>query len=125
MENLTLVPETREAYDFFLLADLFVCTSYEESFPRVVMEAMAFRTPIVTTDVHGIPEMVRQRAEAYLVKPGEVEGLSRMMRTCLAKERSGKSLTPTAYSKVLRAYDHRKVLPQHVALAREVVLTHE
>ena len=124
LENLTLIPETREAYDFFLLADLFVCTSYEESFPRVVMEAMAFRTPIVTTDVHGIPEMVRQRAEAYLVKPGEVEGLSRMMRTCLAKERSGKSLTPTAYSKVLRAYDHRKVLPQHVALAREVVLTH-
>ncbi len=125
LANLTLVPETREAYDFFLLADLFVCTSYEESFPRVVMEAMAFRTPIVTTDVHGIPEMVRQRAEAYLVKPGEVEGLSRMMRTCLAKERSGKSLTPTAYSKVLRAYDHRKVLPQHVALAREVVLIHE
>ncbi len=125
LTNLTLIPETREAYDFFLLADLFVCTSYEESFPRVVMEAMAFRTPIVTTDVHGIPEMVRQRAEAYLVKPGEVEGLSRMMRTCLAKERSGKSLTPTAYSKVLRAYDHREVLPQHVALAREVVLGHE
>ena len=125
LTNLTLIPETREAYDFFLLADLFVCTSYEESFPRVVMEAMVFRTPIVTTDVHGIPEMVRQRAEAYLVKPGEVEGLSRLMRTCLAKERSGKSLTPTAYSKVLRAYDHRKVLPQHVALAREVVLGHE
>ena len=125
IDNLTLIPETREAYDFFVLADLFVCTSYEESFPRVVMEAMAFGTPIVTTDVHGIPEMVRQRAEAYLVKPGEVEGLSRMMRTCLAKERSGKSLTPTAYSKVLRAYDHRKVLPMHVALAREVVLTHE
>ncbi len=123
--NLTLVPETREAYDFFLLADLFVCTSYEESFPRVVMEAMAFRTPIVTTDVHGIPEMVLPRAEAYLVKPGDVEGLSRTMRTCLAKERSGKSLAPTAYSKVLRAYDHRKVLPQHVALAREVVLLHD
>jgi glycosyltransferase involved in cell wall biosynthesis len=125
LTNLTLVPETRAAFDFFLLCDLFVCTSYEESFPRVVLEAMAFRTPIVTTDVHGIPEMVRQRAEAYLVEPGDVAGLSRMMQTCLAKERSGKSLTPTAYSKVLRYYDYRKVLPDHADLAREAFLAHE
>ena len=117
-----LVPETPEALDFFQLADLFVCSSYEESFPRVVLEAMAFRTPIVSTDVHGIAEMVRQRAEAYLVKPGDAEGLSRMMRTCLAKERSGKSLTPTAYSKALRYYNYAKVLPYHVALAREAYL---
>jgi glycosyltransferase involved in cell wall biosynthesis len=124
IKNLTLVPETREVFDFFQLCDLFVCTSYEESFPRVVMEAMAFRTPIVTTDVHGIPELVRQRAEAYLVKPGDVTGLSRMMQTCLAKERSGKSLTPTAYSKILRYHNDRQVLPLHVDLAREAWLVH-
>ena len=124
IKNLTLVPETREVFDFFQLSDLFVCTSYEESFPRVVMEAMAFRTPMVTTDVHGIAELVRQRTEAYLVKPGDVDGLSRMMKTCLAKERSGKSLTPTAYSRVLRYHDHRHVLPGHVELAREAWLAH-
>ena len=124
LANVTLVPETREVFDFFLLADLFVCTSYEESFPRVVMEAMVFRTPMVTTDVHGIADMVGQRQEGYLVKPGDAEGLSRMMHTCLAKERSGKSLTPAAYSKALRYYDHRKVLPFHVALAHEAVLAH-
>jgi hypothetical protein len=48
-----------------------------------------------------------------------------MLKTCLAKERSGKSLTPTAYSRVLRYYDARKVLPQHVDLAREAWLGHE
>ena len=125
LKNLTLVPETREVFDFFMLADMFVCTSYEESFPRVVMEAMAFRTPIVSTDTHGIVDLIGQRQDGYLVKPGEVEALSRMMWTCLAKERSGKSLTPTAYSKVLRYYDYAKVLPHHVALAREAWLAHE
>jgi len=124
LPNVTLVPETREVFDFFVAADQFVCTSYEESFPRVVMEAMAFRTPIVTTDVHGIAEMIGQRQQGYLVPPGDHLALSRMMWTCLAKERSGKSLAPTAYSKALRCYDHRKVLPHHVALAREAVLAH-
>ncbi|MES1169017.1 MAG: glycosyltransferase family 4 protein, partial [Oleiharenicola lentus] len=108
LPNVTLVPETRDVFEFFVAADQFVCTSYEESFPRVVMEAMAFRTPIVTTGVHGIAEMIGQRQQGYLVPPGDHLALSRMMWTCLAKERSGKSLTPTAYSKALRFYDHRK-----------------
>lgn len=124
LPNVTFIPETRDVFDIFVAADQFVCTSYEESFPRVVMEAMAFRTPIVTTDVHGIAEMIGQRQHGYVVKPGDHLGLSRMMWTCIAKERSGKSLTPTAYSKALRSYDHRKVLPFHVALAKEAWLNH-
>ena len=123
LTNVTLVPETREVFDFFVAADLFVCSSYEESFPRVVMEAMAFRTPMVTTDVHGIAEMVGQRQDGYLVPPGDHMALSKMMWTCLAKERSGKSLTPTAYSKALRYYDSTMVLPHHVELAQEAWLT--
>jgi glycosyltransferase involved in cell wall biosynthesis len=123
LPNVTFVPETREVFDFFVAADQFVCTSFEESFPRVVMEAMAFRTPIVTTDVHGITEMIGQRQQGYLVPAGDHLALSRMMWTCIAKERSGRSLTPTAYSKALRLYDHRKVLPFHVALAREAWLS--
>ena len=122
LTNVTFVPETREAFDYFAASDLFVCTSYEESFPRVVMEAMAFRTPIVSTDVHGIAELIGQRQDGYLVRPGDAEGLSRMMHTCLAKERSGKSLTPTAHSKVLRGHDSRRVLPMHADLAREAWL---
>lgn len=125
LENVTLVPETDQVFDFFGASDVFVCTSYEESFPRVVMEAMAFRTPIVSTDVHGIAEMIGQRQQGYLVQPGDPIALSRMIWTCLAKERSGKSLTETAYSKALRIYDHRKVLPQHADLAREAVLVQE
>ena len=122
LANVTFVPETREVSDFFVAADLFVCSSYEESFPRVVMEAMAFRTPMVTTEVHGIAEMVGQRQDGYLVPPGDAVALSKMMWICLAKERSGKSLTPTAYSKALRYYDYHKVLPHHVKLAREAWL---
>ena len=122
LNNVTLVPETREVFDFFVAADLFVCSSFEESFPRVVMEAMAFRTPLVTTDVHGIAEMIGQRQDGYLVPPGDPVALSKMMWTCLAKERSGKSLTPTTYSKALRYYDSTKVLPRHVDLAREAWL---
>jgi glycosyltransferase involved in cell wall biosynthesis len=86
------------------------------------MEAMAFHTPLVSTDVQGIAEMIGQRQDGYLVAPGDHVALSQMMWTCLAKEGSGKSLTPTAYSKARRYYDYHQVLPHHVALAREAWL---
>src|SRR6185369_12361392 len=35
VHNLDIITETRDAYDFFRVADLFVCSSFEESFPRV------------------------------------------------------------------------------------------
>ena len=120
--NVEIITETREAYDFFALADMFVCTSYEESFPRVLLEAMAFETPIVTTDVHGIPEMVTDKAEAYLVEPGNPVKFARIMRTCLDKQRNGTSTAPMGYSKVVRAYDIERVLPRHADLARETLL---
>ncbi len=125
LQNLDIIAETRDAYDFFKVADLFVCSSFEESFPRVVLEAMAFKVPIVSTDVHGIPDMVKDRAEAWLVKPGDHLALARLIKTCLDKERSGKSFAPTAYSKVLRYYSYERVLPYHVSLAREAVLDHD
>jgi len=122
LANVNLVPETGAVFDYFAAADLFVCTSFEESFPRVVMEAMAFRTPIVSTDVHGIPDLIGQRQDGYLVPPGDHMALSRMIWSCLAKERSGKTLTATAYSKVLRRHDATRVLPRHADLAREAFL---
>ena len=56
---------------------------------------------------------------------GDHLALARLIRTCLEKERSGKSFAPTAYSKVLRHYSYERVLPFHVSLAREAVLDHD
>ena len=47
------------------------------------------------------------------------------MWICLAKERSGKSLTPAAYSRVLREHDYARVLPCHVELTREACLARD
>lgn len=118
----TIVNETDRVYEYFRAADLFVCTSFEESFPRVLLEAMAFETPIVSTNVHGIPEMVTDKAEAWLVSQGDPISFAKTMKTCLDKHLHGTSTTRMAYSKVMRGYDLNRVLPDHADLAREAVL---
>jgi glycosyltransferase involved in cell wall biosynthesis len=118
--NLRIIPESGDVYPYYGAADLFVCSSYEESFPRVVLEAMAFAVPIVSTGVHGIPEMVRDAQEARLVPPGDSAALETVLRELLAAPAAGQVLAARARERVGTEFASAVVLPRHVALARTV-----
>ena len=42
--------------------DLFLMTSLTEGMPNTVLEAMALKLPIVSTDIGGLPELVEEQA---------------------------------------------------------------
>lgn len=119
--NLHIVPETADIYAYYGAADLFVCSSYEESFPRVVLEAMAFGLPIVSSGVHGVLEMVRADREALLVPPGDSAALASAMQRLLVSPEAGRTLAMAARARVATEYDSRVVLPRHAALAQALV----
>jgi glycosyltransferase involved in cell wall biosynthesis len=75
-DRIDLVPPTREPLAYFAAADLLICPSFQESLPRVVLEAMAFATPIVATRVFGVPELIRDGQEGRLVEAGDIEGMA-------------------------------------------------
>lgn len=118
--NLHLRPESPEPYRYYAAADLFVCSSYEESFPRVVLEAMAFGVPILSTGVHGIPEMVRDGREARLVPPGDTAALAAGLAELLGAPEPGSAFAAAAAGRVRSHYDAALLLPQHAALAAAV-----
>ena len=115
--NLQVLPETPEVYAGYGAADLFVCTSYEESFPRVILEAMAFALPIVSTDVHGVPEIVRDGQEAVLVPPGDTYALAAAMQRLLADPATAGALAARARRRVETTFALERILPRHLALA--------
>ena len=60
-----------------------VLPSFAEGLPVVIMEAMAVGRPVVTTRIAGIPELVREGVDGWLVPPGSLEDLAAAMRSCL------------------------------------------
>lgn len=120
--NLRIVQETGGVYPYYGTADLFVCSSYEESFPRVVLEAMAFELPILSTSVHGIPEIVRTDHEALLVPPGDSAALAAGLQRLLASPATGWTFARAARLRVAAEYDSRVLLPRHASLARSLGL---
>src|SRR6266498_3897110 len=72
--RVTIVPETEDVARYLVAADVFACTSRVESYPRVILEAMAYGLPIVTTPVFGIREQVREGVNGVFYEPGDEIG---------------------------------------------------
>ena len=73
-----------EVREEILAARALVLPSFAEGLPVVIMEAMALRRPVLSTYVAGIPELVRQGQEGWLVPAGAVKELAEAMEACLA-----------------------------------------
>jgi GT2 family glycosyltransferase len=79
-----IVPETDDVRTFYRAADVFVCSSRIESYPRVTLEAMASGLPIISTPVFGLAEQLAPGVNAMLYQPGDcaalAAALARMVR---------------------------------------------
>jgi glycosyltransferase involved in cell wall biosynthesis len=91
--------------DEILAARALVLPSFAEGLPVVIMEAMALRRPVITTFVAGIPELVRDGSNGWLVPAGDVEALADAMVACL-------DAAPDALAR-MGAAAHERVLARH------------
>lgn len=64
-------------------ADVFVHPARADTLPLVIQEAMACATPVVSFDVGGIPDMVRDGQTGYLAKPEDAKDLGEKLEGLL------------------------------------------
>ncbi len=122
-DTVKIFDETPDIYDFYRLADLLACTSFEESFPRVILEAMVFGNRIVSTDVNGIAEMLTNTDEAYLVPAGDPHKLATALKAALTDHFAGNTkMLSMARARAARHYHHSRALPRHLQMIREAWL---
>jgi glycosyltransferase involved in cell wall biosynthesis len=75
-ERIHLIPITPNVQPWYGLADVLVCASDVESLPRTVLEAMAWETPVLATDVFGLPELIEHGENGWLCPPRDISQLA-------------------------------------------------
>lgn len=86
-------------------ADVFVLSSDWEGNPLAVMEAMAAGLPVVSTAVGGIPDLLANGREGFLVPRGDVEAFSGAMTFLLRDPETRKSMGMTAARRARESFD--------------------
>ncbi len=85
------VPNTK-ALEIFSRCSLFVLPSRTEAMGRVLLEAMAFRKPVIGTNVDGIPTIVKDSYNGLLFEKENAEDLASKIRTILSNPALAKTL---------------------------------
>lgn len=92
-QRVLILPTTPGIVKYYKAADIFVCTSRIESFPRIVLEAMAFHIPIITTPVFGIREQVQEGINAIFFDPGDIGALAKAIEDLVTNSEKRKGFS--------------------------------
>jgi L-malate glycosyltransferase len=103
------------------LADLFLLPSDLESFGLAALEAMACEVPVVATNVGGVPEVVEDGVDGYLVEPRDVAAAARHAIEILSRPDRGREMGRRARDDARRKYCANDVIPRYEAYYRQVL----
>lgn len=76
LKNNFFIEKKDDAYRFLKAFDIFVLPSVKEGFPFAVLEAMQAELPIIATKVGGIPEIIKDKTNGWLVSPADSKALA-------------------------------------------------
>jgi glycosyltransferase involved in cell wall biosynthesis len=85
-------------------SELVVVPSYNENCPYAVLESMACGTPVVASNVGGIPEIITNGDDGLLVEPGNPDMLAKTIVRLLSDTSLKKILGQRAKSKIANKF---------------------
>ncbi len=98
---------------FFSDSRALVLPSFAEGLPVVIMEAFAMKRPVVTTFVAGIPELVKDQINGWLVPTGQVEPLVNAIREVMTLPATQlDQMADEGYQRVMSEFRTEVVVPK-------------
>lgn len=82
-DRITFLGARSDIYEFLSAIDAFVMPSLWEGQPIALLEALAIGKPCIVSAVDGIPEIITNGINGYLVNPKDVAGLTQAMNAAI------------------------------------------
>lgn len=84
LSNIEFLGERSDVADLLSSADVFVLSSFSESLPVSVIEAMRAGLPVIASNVGGMAELIQEGHNGFLVAAGDVNDFSQKLDTLIA-----------------------------------------
>ena len=112
--------------DCLLKADIFIMLSYFEVIPISILEAMSASLPVISTNVGGIPDLVDEGINGYLVQPTQTkEVVARLIEMCAFSNEELAAFGESGNLKIQENYDVYSVIKKHEKLSYQIIKQQE
>lgn len=102
-DQVILLGKQENLRELYAISDVFMLLSEKESFGLVLLEAMIHGVPCIGTNIGGIPEVIEDGKNGYIVELGDIESASKQLLKLLVsdelRQEMGKEAVQTVHDK--------------------------
>ncbi|MFN3527797.1 MAG: glycosyltransferase family 4 protein [Candidatus Altarchaeaceae archaeon] len=107
--------------EFYKIADVTVVPSIcFEAFGRVIIESFARGTPVIGSNIGGIPEVIKEGHNGFLFEPGNVEQLKQILENIIENPEQLKELSKNAFESA-KQYSMDKYIEKLLDIYKEAI----
>jgi N-acetyl-alpha-D-glucosaminyl L-malate synthase BshA len=114
-DHVVFLGEEHDPVPSLSVADLFLLPSAQESFGLAALEAMACEVPVISSNVGGLPEIVRDGVTGYSCAPDDVAAMA-SLAVGLLKDAARRSAMGRLAAEIVRTeYCAERIVPMYEA----------
>ncbi|TWT61829.1 glycosyltransferase [Rubinisphaera italica] len=120
-ESVQFLGRRNDVPELMKTADLFVFPSHWEGMPNVILEAMAARLPIVTTNVEGIDQLLEHQVSAEIVPIGDLGKFSASVQKLIQNPELRQQYASKAWDRLSTEFDWQSIADRYQNLYEQLI----
>lgn len=106
---------------YYRAADVYLYPVRVDTFPNVVLEALACGTPVVATRVGGIPEQIEEGRTGFTTPAGEAKPMAHRVTQLLTDETLRRTFSAAAAATARQRFDVKRMVADYLDWYREIL----
>jgi len=115
-KNVSFMGEIRNVHNVLSMLDIFLLPSLSEGLPLSIIEAMASGLPVIASKVGGIPELITNDLNGYLVEAGNKNAFMEATEKLVKNTNTQKTMGRENRSKFLKTFSLSKMAHRYVEI---------
>jgi glycosyltransferase involved in cell wall biosynthesis len=109
---------------YYQAADIYLHAAKAETFGLVITEALACGTPVIGTKVGGIPELIEEGKNGFLVPVGDAVTMAITIQRILENPDLQQSMSREAIQKVHQSYNLQRMIDDYLNWYQAILQSH-
>lgn len=101
---------------------IFILPSYNEGMPMSIIEAMAYKNAVISTNVGGIPQVIDNNKNGILIEPGDKKQLYNSIEKLIKDKKFKEKIGNAGYEKANSKFNIENNINEIYSIYRELMM---